>query len=93
MDRAVFGNHSLGFFTHSLINRLAEYSLPLELTAFYKSHIQLITEKKSTLIEGEMQPKAKLKSSPLTWHVWIFCTAYFYFKLRSCEKIEKGYSR
>ncbi|MFC3417221.1 zinc dependent phospholipase C family protein [Algoriphagus hitonicola] len=34
-----------GFYAHSLINRMAVYSLPPELIAFYKPHIQFITEK------------------------------------------------
>nr|WP_245405095.1 zinc dependent phospholipase C family protein [Algoriphagus sp. AGSA1] len=34
-----------GFYAHSLINRLAVFSLPEEMTIFYKPHIQFITEK------------------------------------------------
>ncbi|WP_236032721.1 zinc dependent phospholipase C family protein [Algoriphagus pacificus] len=34
-----------GFYAHSLINRMAVYSLPPELISFYKPHIQFITEK------------------------------------------------
>ncbi len=34
-----------GFYAHSLINRVAVYSLPPELIGFYKPHIQFITEK------------------------------------------------
>jgi len=34
-----------GFYAHSLINRIAVYSLPPELISFYKPHIQFITEK------------------------------------------------
>ncbi|WP_439488671.1 zinc dependent phospholipase C family protein [Algoriphagus sp.] len=34
-----------GFYAHSLINRLAVFSLPEEMIVFYKPHIQFITEK------------------------------------------------
>jgi hypothetical protein len=34
-----------GFYAHSLINRLAVFSLPEEMIAFYKPEIQFITEK------------------------------------------------
>lgn len=34
-----------GFYAHSLINRLAVFSLPTELIGHYKPHIQYITEK------------------------------------------------
>ncbi|WP_367916343.1 zinc dependent phospholipase C family protein [Leadbetterella sp. DM7] len=34
-----------GFYAHSLINRLAVYSLPPEMTGFFKKHIEYITEK------------------------------------------------
>ncbi len=34
-----------GFYAHSLINRMAVYSLPEELIGFYKTEIQFITEK------------------------------------------------
>lgn len=34
-----------GFYAHSLINRLAVYSLPPEMLGFFKNHIEYITEK------------------------------------------------
>ena len=34
-----------GFYAHSLINRMAVYSLPPEMMVLYKPHIQFITEK------------------------------------------------
>ena len=34
-----------GFYAHSLINRLAVFSLPPELIGYYKPHLQYITEK------------------------------------------------
>ncbi|MGM0944965.1 MAG: zinc dependent phospholipase C family protein [Bacteroidota bacterium] len=34
-----------GFYAHSLINRMAVYSLPPEMISFYKPHIQYLTEK------------------------------------------------
>ncbi|WP_326492734.1 hypothetical protein [Algoriphagus sp. PAP.12] len=50
-----------GFYAHSLINRMAVYSLPPELISFYKPHIQFITEKavnpdrRRYAIEGEAE--------------------------------------
>ncbi|MEN2281333.1 zinc dependent phospholipase C family protein [Algoriphagus sp. SE2] len=40
-----YPSENWGFYAHSLINRLAVYSLPPELIGFYKPHIQFITEK------------------------------------------------
>lgn len=34
-----------GFYAHSLINRLAVYSLPPEMLVFFKNHIEYVTEK------------------------------------------------
>lgn len=34
-----------GFYAHSLINRLAVYSLPPEMLLFFKNHIEYVTEK------------------------------------------------
>lgn len=34
-----------GFYAHSLINRLAVYSLPPEMLGFFKNHIEYVTEK------------------------------------------------
>ncbi|SDD24867.1 hypothetical protein SAMN04488104_10215 [Algoriphagus faecimaris] len=34
-----------GFYAHSLINRMAVYSLPPDMISFYKPHIQYLTEK------------------------------------------------
>ncbi len=34
-----------GFYSHSLINRLAVYSLPPEMLGFFKEHIEYVTEK------------------------------------------------
>ncbi|SHO64817.1 zinc dependent phospholipase C family protein [Algoriphagus zhangzhouensis] len=50
-----------GFYAHSLINRMAVYSLPPELISFYKPHIQFITEKavnpdrRRYAVEGEAE--------------------------------------
>lgn len=50
-----------GFYAHSLINRQAVYSLPPELIAFYKPHIQYITEnavnpdRRRYAVEGEAE--------------------------------------
>lgn len=50
-----------GFYAHSLINRVAVYSLPPELIGFYKPHIQFITEKATNpdrrryAVEGEAE--------------------------------------
>lgn len=50
-----------GFFAHSLINRMAVYSLPPELIQFYKPHIQFISEKavnpdrRRYAVEGEAE--------------------------------------
>lgn len=50
-----------GFYAHSLINRMAVYSLPPELIQFYKPHIQYITEnavnpdKRRYAVEGEAE--------------------------------------
>jgi hypothetical protein len=50
-----------GFYAHSLINRIAVYSLPPELIEFYKPHIQFITEKATNpdrrryAVEGEAE--------------------------------------
>lgn len=41
-----FQNHSFwGFYSHSLINRLAVYSLPPEMLGFFKTNIDYVTEK------------------------------------------------
>lgn len=39
------GSPAWGFYGHSLINRLAVYSLPPEMLGFFKNHIEYITEK------------------------------------------------
>jgi hypothetical protein len=50
-----------GFYAHSLINRMAVFSLPPELIGFYKSEIQFITEKavnpdrRRYAVEGEAE--------------------------------------
>ncbi len=50
-----------GFFAHSLINRMAVFSLPPELIVFYKPEIQFITEKavnpdrRRYAVEGEAE--------------------------------------
>ncbi|SFB18567.1 zinc dependent phospholipase C family protein [Algoriphagus aquimarinus] len=50
-----------GFYTHSLINRLAVFSLPEEMIAFYKPQIQYITEnavnpdRRRYAVEGEAE--------------------------------------
>ncbi|WP_223276079.1 zinc dependent phospholipase C family protein [Algoriphagus aquimarinus] len=50
-----------GFYAHSLINRLAVFSLPEEMIGFYKPHIQYITEnavnpdRRRYAVEGEAE--------------------------------------
>lgn len=50
-----------GFYAHSLINRLAIFSLPEEMIGFYKPHIQYITEnavnpdRRRYAVEGEAE--------------------------------------
>ncbi|MDQ3534561.1 MAG: zinc dependent phospholipase C family protein [Bacteroidota bacterium] len=39
-----FNSYCWGFFAHQRINRLAIFTLPIELVGFYKQHIQYITE-------------------------------------------------
>lgn len=50
-----------GFYAHSLINRMAVYSLPPEMIQFFKPHIQFVTEnavnpdKRRYAVEGEAE--------------------------------------
>lgn len=50
-----------GFYAHSLINRMAVYSLPPEMIQFFKPHIQYVTEnavnpdKRRYAVEGEAE--------------------------------------
>ncbi|MEI6853579.1 MAG: zinc dependent phospholipase C family protein [Bacteroidota bacterium] len=52
-------SYSFGFFAHRKINRMAVFMLPPEMFAFYKKHIEYLTEhaidpdKRSRVIEGE----------------------------------------
>jgi len=51
--------HAWGFFAHKRINRLAVFTLPNELIAFYKRHIEFVTEhaidpdKRRYAVDGE----------------------------------------
>lgn len=71
-----------GFYAHSLINRLASFSLPPELTILYKPNLQYITEnavnpdRRRYAVEGEAEkhyidldnyPKEISDSLPLFW--------------------------
>lgn len=57
----ILNSWAWGFYAHSLINRMAIYSLPPELVSFYKPHIQFITEKavnpdrRRYAVEGEAE--------------------------------------
>jgi hypothetical protein len=55
----IFSSFTWGFYAHKMINRLAVFTLPPEMTGFYKHHIEYITEnsvnpdRRRYAVEGE----------------------------------------